>query len=147
MSRRVDMTSFLCSLCGTSQIEMPVLNFRSCFLGKFYLKSFTYQYPHLLNQLINTQSWILSWAGSLMSKLIVLQTKYPVLMISVPWSILVVHLSPELLLSGALTCLPLDQLSPFHLPGEERELQPGGSVWALGALGLGLGEPCPPSGR
>ena len=108
MSRRVDMTSFLCSLCGTSQIEMLVLNFRSCFLGKFYLKSFTYQYPHLLNQLINTQSWILSWAGSLMSKLIVLQTKYPVLMISVAWSILVVHLSPELLLSGALTCLPQD---------------------------------------
>ena len=116
MSRRVDMTSFLCSLCSTSQIEMLVLNFRSCVLGKFYLKSFTYQYPHLLNQLINTQSWILSWAGSLMSKLIVLQTKYPVLMISVAWSILVVHLSPELLLSGALTCLPLDQLSPFHLP-------------------------------
>lgn len=76
MSGRVAMTSFLCSLCGTSQVEMLVLNFRSCFLGKFYLKSFTYQYLHLLNQLINTQSWILSWTGSLMSKLIVLQTKY-----------------------------------------------------------------------
>lgn len=76
MSQRVDMTSFLCSLCGTSQVEMLVLNFTSCFLGKFYLKSFTYQYLHLLNQLKNTQSWILSWAGWLMSKLIVLQTKY-----------------------------------------------------------------------
>ena len=116
MSRRVDMTSFLCSVCGTSQVEMPVLNFRSYFLGKFHIKSFTYQYLHWLNQLINTESWILSWAGSLMSKLTVLQTKYPVLMIRVSRNILVVHLSPELLLSDALTCLPLDQLSPFHLP-------------------------------
>ena len=38
-------------------------------------------------------------------------------------------------------------LDGVRLSGAGRELQPGGFVSALRALGLGLAEPCLPSGR